>query len=99
LVYLFGPLILWWCRNAGLPRADHVGRVFQLQVTFPGSFDQPDARQDGPVFSILRSSEKGYTPARQREGWLRSGVFSRSFRLTHERDERRNPEYALGVRS
>jgi len=49
-------------------------------------------------FEILRHAEKGYVPTRQRQGWLKSAVFGKSFRLTKQDDARGNPVSTLEVR-
>jgi Uma2 family endonuclease len=44
-----------------------------------------DAR-DAPVqFDVLRHTAKGYTASRKADGWIKSAVFGKSFRLTQER--------------
>jgi hypothetical protein len=57
-----------------------------------------DARQEPLSFDILRHTAKGYTAARKRDGWIKSGVFGKSFRLTQERDPLGQPQYTLAVR-
>ncbi|HKB38255.1 MAG TPA: Uma2 family endonuclease [Gemmataceae bacterium] len=49
-------------------------------------------------FDILRHAEKGYIPTRRQQGWLKSTVFGKSFRLTQRNDARGNPVFKLEVR-
>jgi Uma2 family endonuclease len=44
-------------------------------------------------FDILRHTPDGYVPTRKSGGWVRSGVFGKSFRLTAGSDEFGHPEY------
>jgi Uma2 family endonuclease len=57
-----------------------------------------DARGERLSFEILRHTAKGYTPVRRQNGWVKSSVFGKSFRLTRQFDAQNNPEYALSVR-
>ena len=57
-----------------------------------------DARGERLSFEILRHTAKGYTPVRRHNGWAKSSVFGKSFRLTRQIDAQNNPEYALSVR-
>jgi Uma2 family endonuclease len=57
-----------------------------------------DARKGVARFDILRRGKRSYTAARAQEGWLRSGVFGRSFRLTQQADPLGHPRYTLEVR-
>jgi Uma2 family endonuclease len=57
-----------------------------------------DARQQPLSFDILRHTAKGYVAARKRGGWVKSGVFGKSFRLTRGLDPLGNPQYTLSVR-
>ena len=45
-----------------------------------------DARREPLTFDILRHTAKGYVAARKQDGWLKSAVFGKSFRLTQEID-------------
>src|SRR5262249_26589734 len=56
-----------------------------------------DARGDEIVFLILLRRRKGYAAAAVRDGWQRSKVFGRGFRLERERDEFGLWEYTLHV--
>lgn len=57
-----------------------------------------DVRGDKVQFDIHRHGKKGYTPVRKQEGWLRSSVFGRSFKLIRSEDERGDPEFSLNVK-
>ena len=51
------------------------------------------------VFTILLRRKNGYAAAPVKDGWQRSKVFGRSFRLTRQRDEFGLWEYTLEVRA
>jgi hypothetical protein len=57
-----------------------------------------DARADPLSFEILRSSAKGYVATRKQDGWTKSIVFGKSFKLTRGRDVLGDPEFTLEVR-
>lgn len=58
-----------------------------------------DVRGERIVFDILRHTSKGYVATRkQAGGWVKSKVFSKSFRLTRQLNEQGNPIYTLEVR-
>lgn len=58
-----------------------------------------DARGAELKFSLLKHAAKGYVEARrQPDGWLKSTVFGRSFRLNQGRDRLGNPTFSLAVR-
>jgi Uma2 family endonuclease len=57
-----------------------------------------DARSDPLSFEILRHSAKGYVATRKRDGWLKSAVFGKSFRLSNRTTALGHPEYTLEVR-
>jgi Uma2 family endonuclease len=57
-----------------------------------------DARREPIVFDIFRHTARGYVPARKRDGWIKSVVFGKSFRLTHIVNARNLPEFSLEVR-
>lgn len=57
-----------------------------------------DARPDPLIFDILRHSSKGYRTTPKKDGWIKSNVLGKSFRLTQERSEYGDPEYTLEVR-
>jgi Uma2 family endonuclease len=57
-----------------------------------------DARKNPPSFDILRRTVRGFQAGRKDDGWIRSGVFYGSFRLTRQTNELGNPEFTLEVR-
>ncbi len=57
-----------------------------------------DARKEPLRFDILRHTAQGYKPTRRQDGWMKSAVFSKSFRLTHQLNKRGLPEFRLEVR-
>ncbi len=57
-----------------------------------------DARGGSLRFDLLQRTRTGYAPARARDGWRRSKVFSKSFQLLARKDELGFPQYLLKVR-
>lgn len=57
-----------------------------------------DARKEPLVFDILRHTSKGYRATPKKDGWIKSNVFGKSFRLTCQTSEHGDPEYTLEVR-
>jgi Uma2 family endonuclease len=57
-----------------------------------------DARGERLAFDILRHTARGYVTSRRHEGWLKSAVFGKSFRLTRQLDALGHPEFTLAVR-
>jgi Uma2 family endonuclease len=57
-----------------------------------------DARGEAIDFQILLWRKQGYVAAPSRDGWQKSRVFSREFRLTRRRDDMGLWEYTLRVR-
>jgi Uma2 family endonuclease len=57
-----------------------------------------DARGEAARFDLLRRGRRGYTAVRPQDGWLRSGVFERSFRLQSSADPLGHPHYTLEMR-
>jgi Uma2 family endonuclease len=57
-----------------------------------------DARKEPLLFTILRHTAKGYSAVRKQDGWLKSAMFGKSFRLTSQPDFQGNPDYTLEVR-
>jgi Uma2 family endonuclease len=57
-----------------------------------------DARKTPLTFVILRHGPRGYVAVRKQDGWVKSPVFGRAFRLTQTRDAVGHPEYSLEVR-
>jgi Uma2 family endonuclease len=57
-----------------------------------------DARPEPLVFDILRHTPKGYRTTPKKEGWIKSAVFAKAFRLTCRTNALGHPEYTLEVR-
>jgi Uma2 family endonuclease len=57
-----------------------------------------DARTEPLTFDILRHTPKGYRMTLKKDGWVKSNVFAKSFRLTHRTDTLGRPNYTLEVR-
>lgn len=56
-----------------------------------------DARGDEPSFQILRHTARGYVATRPKDGWLKSEVFGRSFKLTRGKDPLGHPSFTLEI--
>jgi Uma2 family endonuclease len=46
-----------------------------------------DARREPLAFDIFRRTARGYASARKQDGWLKSVIFGKSFRLTRQTDD------------
>jgi Uma2 family endonuclease len=57
-----------------------------------------DARKEPLHFDILRHTARGFVATRKRDGWMKSAVFGKSFRLTQEANGLGHPDYTLEVR-
>lgn len=57
-----------------------------------------DARKEPLAFDILRHTPKGYRMTPKKDGWSKSNVFGKSFRLTQKMSEYGDPEYTLEAR-
>lgn len=57
-----------------------------------------DARKEPLSFDILRPTPKGYRTSPKKDGWIKSNVFGKSFRLTCRQNELGDPEYTLEAR-
>ena len=57
-----------------------------------------DARSEPLAFDILRHTPKGYRSTPKKDGWLKSAVFGKSFRLTCQTSGLGHPNYTLEVR-
>jgi hypothetical protein len=57
-----------------------------------------DARAQPLQFDLLRHGARGYVATRKQQGWVKSAVFGKSFRLTQRTNPLGHPEYALEVR-
>ncbi len=56
-----------------------------------------DARKAPLKFEILRHTPRGYVATRKQEGWVKSSVFGKSFRLTQRTNALGHPEFKLDV--
>lgn len=56
-----------------------------------------DARRE-LKFDIFRRGARGYAATPKRDGWLKSAVFGKSFRLTAATNKQGHPEYTLHVK-
>lgn len=54
--------------------------------------------EDEPAFDILRLTARGYAATRKADGWIKSAVFGKSFRLEAKPTSDELPEYRLLVR-
>ena len=57
-----------------------------------------DVRGDEVIFEIYRHAAKGYIAARKQDGWIKSNVYGKSFRLIRQNDEQGHPEFTLEVK-
>jgi Uma2 family endonuclease len=57
-----------------------------------------DARGDDIEFSIYKHGPKGYAATRKQAGWLKSGVFGKSFKLTRGTDKVGKQKFTLEVK-
>ena len=57
-----------------------------------------DARREPLSFDILRHTSRGYAATRKQDGWMKSAVFGKSFRLSQSTNTLGHPEYSLDVR-
>ena len=57
-----------------------------------------DGRGELADLTILRRSGRGYIATRKSAGWMKSTVFSKSFRLNRKNDILGHPEFVLDVR-
>jgi Uma2 family endonuclease len=57
-----------------------------------------DARRQPLSFDILRHTSRGYTATRKSQGWVRSAVFGRGFRLLAGTTPQGHPAYTLEIR-
>jgi Uma2 family endonuclease len=49
-------------------------------------------------FDILRHTARGYVATKKQEGWIRSAVLGKSFRLTATMNKQGHPDYTLHVK-
>ncbi|HEX5270491.1 MAG TPA: Uma2 family endonuclease [Gemmataceae bacterium] len=57
-----------------------------------------DAREEPVKFEVFRHAPRGYAAARKSDGWVKSAVFGRSFKLAQRTNDLGHPEFALAVR-
>jgi Uma2 family endonuclease len=57
-----------------------------------------DARTQPLQFDVLRHTARGYVAARKQQGWVKSAVFGKAFRLRQFTNALGHPEYTLEVR-
>lgn len=57
-----------------------------------------DARREPPTFEMLQYGARGFRATRKRDGWLRSEVLGKSFRLVQQTDPLGHPVFTLEVR-
>lgn len=57
-----------------------------------------DARMSPLSFDVWKHSPKGYVATRKRDGWVKSNVFGKSFRLIEATDRSGLPTYRLAAR-
>jgi Uma2 family endonuclease len=57
-----------------------------------------DVRREPLQFDVLRRGRRGFVASRKNEGWVKSAVVGRQFRLTHRSDRKGRPEFILTVR-
>jgi Uma2 family endonuclease len=57
-----------------------------------------DARQEPLKFEIFRHAQRGYVATRKQDGWVKSAVFGKSFKLTQRKNDLGHPEFTLSVR-
>lgn len=57
-----------------------------------------DAREDPILFDIFRATAKGYTRTKKQQGWVKSSVFGKSFRLEKLAGLQGHPSYRLDVK-
>jgi Uma2 family endonuclease len=57
-----------------------------------------DPLGDEISFDILRLTSRGYSAARKSDGWVKSAVFGKSFKLVQEEGSGELPAYRLLVR-
>ena len=57
-----------------------------------------DARKEPLQFDIFRRGPRSFSATRKQEGWVKSAVFGKSFRLTALPDASGHPDYTLEMR-
>lgn len=57
-----------------------------------------DVRKSPSVFDILHHTSRGYATRRKKDGWVKSEVFGKHFRLSRSTNALGHPEFSLQVR-
>jgi Uma2 family endonuclease len=57
-----------------------------------------DGRKGLLKFDILRHTPRGYVATRKQDGWIKSAVLGKSFKLTRRKNDLGHPEFTLAVR-
>jgi Uma2 family endonuclease len=57
-----------------------------------------DARKEPIAFDLFRRTSKGFARTAKQEGWLKSAVFGKSFRLSARAGLQGHPDYSLEVK-
>src|SRR5439155_21384 len=57
-----------------------------------------DARKEPIAFDVFRRTSKGFVRTAKQDGWLKSTVFGRSFRLSVRAGLQGHPDYSLEVK-
>jgi len=57
-----------------------------------------DARKEPVVFDVFRHTSRGYVRTGKQQGWVKSAVFGKSFRLSVRAGLQGHPDYTLEVR-
>jgi Uma2 family endonuclease len=58
-----------------------------------------DARDEDHIqFDIYKRGKKEFTAGRKLDGWVKSAVLGKSFRLTQSEDDDGNPDFTLELR-
>jgi Uma2 family endonuclease len=83
------------------PGSTHKDRVTMRQAYWEAEIREywvVDALKAPLQFDIFRYTTRGYVATRKQDGWLKSAVFGKSFRLTQQQNALGHPEYTLAVR-
>jgi Uma2 family endonuclease len=83
------------------PSSENKDRVVLRQAYWEAGIREywlVDARREPLSFDILRHGARGYTATRKSQGWIRSAVFGKAFRLTAQTTPLGHPSYALDIR-
>ena len=96
--YRVPPTWCWRCR-ATVPRKK-IPSCSRPHIGKPEFANMAGRIRTEPVqFDIFRRASRGYTAVRKQDGWVKSPVFGKSFRLEVRIDRKGNPRSRLHVRS